>query len=175
MKVILVDKKDKIIGYKDRDKISPEDTIRISVLWIYNSKGEILLAKRSKNKKFNPGKWGPSVAGTLEKGETYYSNIQKESWEELGTTFRKIQRKQKKFLKLYNNLFAQWYSLKSDKPLSYFRIQKSEIEKIKWFTKKEIIDDVRKNPKKFTPGVHLLVKEKFKSILLKNPKKIKND
>ena len=36
------------------------------------------------DKKYDPGKWGPSAAGTVEEGETYQSNIIKELQEEIG-------------------------------------------------------------------------------------------
>ena len=43
---IIVDEGDKQIGIKDRSEISLSDICRSSGLWIENSKGQVLLAKR---------------------------------------------------------------------------------------------------------------------------------
>ncbi len=65
-KIIIVDENDNIIGSKDFDKMKPSDVYRVSSLWITNSKGETLLAKRAFNKLHSPGKWGTAVSGTVE-------------------------------------------------------------------------------------------------------------
>ncbi len=48
-------------------------------MWLRNSLGQSLLAKRSASKELDPSKWGPAVAGTIEAGQTYESNIYKEA------------------------------------------------------------------------------------------------
>ena len=83
-KVIVVDKNNNIIGSKYRDELQSNDIIRVVGVWIENEKGEVLIAQRSFNKKHDPGKWGPAVAGTLEEGESYALNILKEVKEEIG-------------------------------------------------------------------------------------------
>ena len=54
-KIIIVDENDNIIGYKERGTIEQSDIDRVSALWITNSKGEFLLARRAYTKKNNPG------------------------------------------------------------------------------------------------------------------------
>lgn len=83
-KIIVVDGRDEIIGYKVFKSMRKDDIYRASALWIANSQGEVLIAKRHRLKLHNPLKWGPAVSGTLEEGETYESNILKEAEEELG-------------------------------------------------------------------------------------------
>lgn len=81
--IIVVDKDDKIITYKKRGTLLSKDIYRVSALWITNKKGEVLLAKRAMDKKLYPGCWGPAVAGTVEKGETYkiiFTKKQRKSW-----------------------------------------------------------------------------------------------
>jgi len=80
----IVKNNDEIIKYKKRSEILENDIYRVSSLWITNSSGEVLLAKRAKIKKNHPGVWGPAVSGTVEKDETYYENILKETNEEIG-------------------------------------------------------------------------------------------
>lgn len=81
--MILVDDNDQEIGQKlKRDRVV-SDIYRVSALWIKNSRGESLLARRGFNKRTDPGVWGPAVAGTVEIGETYdviLSKRRKKNW-----------------------------------------------------------------------------------------------
>ena len=147
MKIIIVDKKDRPIGIKDRNDVDYEkDIYRVSALWITNSRGEILLARRAFTKKQNPGRWGPAVAGTLEDGETYDGNIIKETEEELGLKNINPERAAKKLISGKYRFFVQWFHLKTDKIAADFKYDKKEVAEIRWFTKKEIINIVNKKP-----------------------------
>lgn len=57
---------------------------RASHVWIYNSKGEILLQLRAKNKEFWPNMWDISVAGHIGSGEDQLSATVRETEEEVG-------------------------------------------------------------------------------------------
>ncbi len=57
---------------------------RSAHVWIRNSKGEILLQKRSSNKVMYPDHWDASAAGHVSSGETSVHAAQKETREELG-------------------------------------------------------------------------------------------
>lgn len=48
---IIVDENDQIIGHKFREEIVQTDIYRVAALWITNSKGDILLARRALSKK----------------------------------------------------------------------------------------------------------------------------
>lgn len=109
----IVDENDRIIGHKPRNEINfKKDYYRIGCLWLVNLSGQVLLAQRLLTKDKDPGKWGPSAAGTLEKGETYESNIYKEAEEELGLigikftpiTKLKLEEPRKSFLKLFKGI-----------------------------------------------------------------------
>jgi len=149
----VVNQYDKIIGYKNRDEIQPEDIYRVSALWITNSQKEILLAKRHHTKKNNPNKWGPAVSGTVEKNETYKSNIIKEANEELGLTNIKPQIGPKTFNNKKHLHFTQWYFLKLDKKLDEFKFKKDEVEEIKWITKKELLSDIKENSENYIDSI----------------------
>lgn len=157
-KIIIVDKNDNIIGYKERKTlINEKDIYRVSALWVTNSQGEILLAQRSFNKNNDPGKWGPAVAGTVEEGETYENNIYKEAEEELGIRGLKfdlgpkIDNLDKPNVKhLY---FSQWFMVNLDRDIEDFKIQDDEVEQIKWFSVDEIFKIMKKNPNFFLLGI----------------------
>ena len=148
-RIPIVDENDNIVGYKDRGLVNQEDIYRVSALWITNSKGEALLARRALTKSHNPGKWGPAVAGTVEEEESYRDNIIKEAEEEIGLknikplTGPKIRRSGE------YNYFGQWYLLEIDKPINEFMIDRNEVESIKWFSKKDLLKEIQDHPDKF--------------------------
>jgi len=150
-KIIIVDENNNVIGHKERETLKQEEIYRVSALWLTNSKGDILLARRALTKSHDPGKWGPAVAGTVEEGETYYSNIVKETAEELGLGLKDIKPEKGPMIRISDrhNYFAQWYTLTIDKSISQFKIQKGEVEEIKWFSKKELVEQLDKKPEEF--------------------------
>ncbi len=146
MKILIVDKKDNVIGVKERDTLDYEkDIYRVSALWIINSRGQILLARRAYSKKQNPGKWGPAVAGTNDGGETYYSNIIKEAEEELGLKNIKPKKGLKELVKGKYKHFTQWFILNLDINLKDLKIDEKEVAEIKWFTKQEVLNIINTN------------------------------
>ena len=148
-KIIIVNENDEIIGFKERGTLNQSDIYRVSALWIQNSKGEILLTQRSFNKKNNPGQWGPAVAGTNDEGESYESNIIKEAEEEIGLKQNHFQKSFYHFHDGEHRHFTQWFFALVDKKIEEFTIQEEEVEKIKWFTKEELLNELKKNPKTF--------------------------
>lgn len=158
-KIIIVDEKDNPIGLKERGTVNPENDIcRVSALWITNSKNQILLAQRKWTKKYNPGKWGPTVAGTNEEGETYESNIFKEAEEEIGLISKDFVKGPKIFSNNPNKRFSQFFYLALDWELAQFKIQEDEVEQIKWFDRDKLLLELKTNPSNFTPSVHNLMK-----------------
>lgn len=154
----IVNENDEIIGYKLRSEVNfNKDYYRIGCLWLTNSKGEILLAQRLSTKDKDPGKWGPSAAGTLEKGETYESNVYKEAEEELGLTGitftpitkLKFEEPRKSFLQLFGGT-CDW-------PAEKFTPQPEEVEQVAWVSIDDLIQDVKKNPDKYVPSIKLLL------------------
>ena len=158
-KIPIVNDRDEIIGYKDRAGLDYENNIyRVSALWLTNSKKEILIAQRAMTKERNPGKWGPAVAGTVEEGETYESNIEKEIKEEIGLTDIKLKRGPKRSPVLKRSYFVQWFIATIDKEISEFRIQEDEVEKVAWIPLEELTKDVAVNPSKYLGSMPEILK-----------------
>jgi len=161
----IVDENDKIIGkasYKEvYDRLL---THRITHILIFNSKGEMLLQLRSKNKDFCPLHWGTSVGGHVRSGESYEDAAKREFQEELGTktdiTFlrkdfyvnNKYNRGLKKFLGTFTTTFN-----------GPFKINPKEVEKIEFVSLKKIQDMINKG-EKFHPEL-LFILRKTKSYL----------
>jgi isopentenyldiphosphate isomerase len=154
----IVDEDDEIIGYKPRSEIDfKNDYYRIGCLWLTNSNGEVLLAQRLLTKDKDPGKWGPSAAGTLEKGETYETNIYKEAEEELGLTGVEFKPVEKLKLEEPRKSFLQLYTGVCDWPAEKFTPQPEEVEQVAWVSLEELVQDVDVNPDKYVPSIKLLI------------------
>jgi isopentenyldiphosphate isomerase len=150
MKIPIVNEQDEVIGYKERDKKDLNDIVRASGLWVTSPDGYTLLAQRSFKKKFGPGMWGPAVAGTVEEGETYESNIIKEAEEEIGLVGFKPVLDRKIRVEAhdggYGNFFGQWFTVVVDRSYE-FKKQDDEVEEIRWFSKDELTKFIKENPK----------------------------
>lgn len=153
VRIIVVNDQDEIIGHKERGTLVKEDIYRVAALWVTNSHGSILLAQRQLGKRHDPGKWGPAVAGTVDEGETYDSNIVKEAEEEIGLQDIKASLGPKRHVSDEYNYFCQWYTLVIDKPVEDFVIQEEEVEQVKWFTRTELEKELREHPDKYLKGL----------------------
>jgi isopentenyl-diphosphate delta-isomerase type 1 len=108
-------------------------------IWIYNSKGEILLQKRSKTVHSHPGLWDISACGHVSAGENIEEAALRELKEELGIevdyTDLTLILKRKAVgnydeLNWHNKEFDYVYLLKLDAP--HRKIQNDEVEAVKF-------------------------------------------
>ncbi len=147
VKILVVNEEDNIINSKERGTLNQEEIYRVSALWIKDSKEQILLARRAYAKKKDPGMWEPAVAGTVEEGETYESNIIKKAEEELGLDNIKLEKGPKHRVKGKHNHFTQWFILCVDKDINDFKVKEDEVAEIRWFSKDKILKLIKNNPK----------------------------
>lgn len=149
--VVIVDENDNEVGVVPRSE-HDQHIYRVAALWVTNSKGEILMAQRALTKKHHPGIWGPAVAGTVDEGETYVSNIIKETEEEIGIKITEhdlqIGPKTNTLDKQYRH-FTQWFFYTTDRGLDEFHHDETEVAGVKWFTRGEI----EENPEIFLDSI----------------------
>src|SRR3989344_2722869 len=145
-RIIIVDQNDNPIGFTDKNGKVLGELFRCSALWVTNADGLVLLARRSANKMRSPLRWGPAVVGTLEEGDDYYSNIIKETEEELGLRNIEPRKGPKKLISGVRNYFCQFYTLEVNGTTNLFSPNPDEVAEIRWFTKKEIIDTFNESP-----------------------------
>ncbi len=88
----IVDDNDSVIGTKTRDEIYTKglSNFRVVNLFIKNSKGELWLPFRTKNKKSYPECWDVSMGGHVDSGETYEEALIRETEEELNLDLKTI-------------------------------------------------------------------------------------
>jgi isopentenyldiphosphate isomerase len=147
----VVDEQDRVVGLADRRYLRPVDIFRVSALWIEDSSGLVLLARRSLSKTVAPGKWGPAVTGTVEPGETYRECIIREACEELGLLVEPI-RLHKEYVQAASAYFLQWFStiLPADAVLM---LESSEVIEVEWISKDELIARLTHAPETFLTAV----------------------
>lgn len=76
-----------VIGQAPRTKCHGDNTLwhrAVHVLVFHPETGDILLQKRSKTKRIQPGKWDASVGGHISAGETIAEALLRETEEEIG-------------------------------------------------------------------------------------------
>lgn len=169
MRIPIVDENDNVITYKDRAERLPSEITRVAALWVGNDKGEVLLAQRAFTKKDSPGLWGPAVAGSVEEGETYESNIIKEAEEEIGLKNFELVLGPKIRRSGTHQYFAQVFFtiISKDYPLVK---QDSEVEALRWFTKEEFYKTIKEKPEIFLKSTENYTDEFYKYYESQNKK-----
>jgi len=85
----IVDEFDNIVGRASREeKFEKELISRIVVAFVLNSKGELVVVKRSPHKKSWPNRLDLATCGNVNEGETYREAIKREIKEEIGISCR---------------------------------------------------------------------------------------
>lgn len=160
IKVPVVDRNDKVIGFKLREELNLEnDIVRSASLWITNSRGEVLFAQRKLTKRTDPGKWAEAVGGTVDGKDSYDETVYREAEEELGIRGEKFTIGPKQFVQgPPNSYFVQWYYVTLDWPIERFTPQESEVEKIAWWNLDELKQDMVKNPDKYIAVLPEMIK-----------------
>lgn len=160
MKIQIVNEQDELIGVKERSEIDyTTDIYRVSGLWLTNSLGQALLAKRAATKDKDPSKWGPAVAGTIEEGETYEGNIYKEAEEEIGLTGVEFTKTKRIYTDHPRKVFTQWFSGVVDREIADFIRQIEEVDELAWVDTEQMKKDIQDNPDKYLPTMSIIVSE----------------
>lgn len=110
-------------------------------IWMINSKGELLVQRRSANKDVYPNKLYVSVAGHPVSGEDEMEGIQREILEEIGvemdpsnleylfTFYQDVSENDGKFL---DNMFYDVYLAEVDLALDKLKLQEDEVSEVKY-------------------------------------------
>lgn len=119
---------------------------------IINDNGNILLQKRSSNKKLWPNKWDVTVGGHVKSGEFGLQALKRECKEELGLD---VSHDDIKFLLssisrynkngYVNNHFDEFYLISSNANINEMWLQKTEVSEVKWFTQNELLEKINNN------------------------------
>ena len=128
---------------KEREKpLLPGEYILVAYVCLINSKGQMLIQKRQKDKRSCPDLWDLSVGGCALAGETSSQTAERETLEEIG--YSHSFGGSKPDLALINKCaFFDVFVIHGDPQLSQLSVQKSEIQEVKWASQEEIIEMIK--------------------------------
>jgi len=153
MKVILVDENDKEIGTEFKIKTHREGKLhRAFSIFVFNSKGQLLLQKRSPKKYHSGGLWSNTCCSHPRPGEKTLAAAHRRLKEEMGfdcdlkevSTLRyKVEFENELTEYEFDHIFTGKFN-------GEIKINKGEVEEFKWIYPDDLIADIKKNPKKYT-------------------------
>ena len=153
--LILVDEKDREIGYESKFKCHQGDGMlhRAFSIFIFNDQGQILMQKRSSQKKLWPLYWSNSCCSHPRKGEKLKDATLRRLEEELGfQTDLKFLFKfqyQAPYLEVgAENEFCSVFVGKSNDPVI---TNPNEIEDCRYISVEDLDRKIRENPDQYTP------------------------
>lgn len=117
------------------------------VIYIINKKGEVLLQRRSKNRRFSPNKLGV-IAGHVSHNERALTAAVRECREEVGLVVEEenmhVLCPRYLVIEEYNNHFMYPYYTYTEKDANDFIIQKEELDYVRWYKIDDVIDMIKK-------------------------------
>ncbi len=150
-----VDENNRVIGKAPRGEVHRKGIWHRAVhIILTNSKGDILLQKRSMTKDLYKGYWTDAAAGHVTYGQSYESAAKRELKEELGID---VKLEPLFIVKKYtgnDNEFVKVFSARHDGP---FKINKDEVDFVKFFSYGEVLQMMKKE--KFTPATIVIFEE----------------
>lgn len=121
-------------------------------LFIINSKNQVLLQKRSANKRLWPNLWDITAGGHVLTGEFGFQSIIREIKEEIGIdinkndiTFIGASTSQNIKNEIKNKHFNEYYIVNKDIDVSELVLQEEEVSDAKWFEKEDVINRINNN------------------------------
>lgn len=166
IEVVLVDKKDKVIGYKEKYAAhkNPVPLHRaISVVILSKDKKKMLLQKRPASKPTWPLFWSNTCCTHPLKDESYKDAAERRLEEEMG--FAVPLKEQFKFI--YKAKFDKdWGEHELDATFLGFydgevKPNKEEVDDYKWMDVKDLRKDIKENPDIYTPWFKIIIRKMY--------------
>ena len=150
----IVDDNDIVVGNEERGVIHEKALLHRSVhIFVFNSKSELFIQKRSFNKSEHPEKYDSSAAGHLEVGESYDEGAQRELEEELGISPGLRKSLYVRACPETEGEFVWLYTAVTDDEI---RIDEEEIQEGFFWTLQKIKYKIKERKEEFTPAFCLL-------------------
>lgn len=146
----IVDKNGDFTGQiMDRKEAHDKNLLHNEIaVFIINDNKQVLLQKRSANKRFNPNKWG-LCAGHVDAYESLETAALREIKEEVGLDISPNElhsfMKREFIFRDSNSHITYFYYIKCNKSEDEFIIQDEELSEVKWFDIDKVIDMIKQN------------------------------
>ena len=160
--VILVDEENNEIGTEEKIKAHKEGKLhRAFSIFIFNSKGELLLQQRQKSKYHSGGLWSNTVCSHPRPGETYEVATKRRLMEEMGFECEM----KKLFCFIYNTGFQnglienEYDCVFAGKFDGTPEMNEEEVMDFKWMDVGELREDIEKNPDNYSVWLRIALKK----------------
>ena len=108
---------------------------------IFNRQGEMLIQQRQPFKQGWPNMWDITVGGSAVQGDTSQMAIQRELFEELGLTLD-LRFVRPHLTIQFDHGFDDVYLIENDVNIDALRLQKEEVQRVKWASREEIFEKI---------------------------------
>ncbi|WP_449387810.1 isopentenyl-diphosphate Delta-isomerase [Chryseobacterium lineare] len=160
--VVLVDSEDQVTGMMEKQQAHINGLLhRAFSVFLFNSKGEMLLQKRASGKYHSPLKWTNAVCSHPRMEETYLEGAKRRVKEELGIETDLSE----KFSFIYkadvgNGLWEHeldhvFVGTFEDE----FHLNKEEVEEVRYITIEDLDREMSENPENFTEWFKIILEE----------------
>lgn len=144
-----VNENNEVIGLRLRSDFNYGRRIhRSSYLLLFDRKGRTLLQKRSKSKKWHPGKYTYPVAGTVA-DETYNDCMVKEIQEAFGKPIKFKKLFDYKHFDKVDKAFKRVFTAKTNS--DNINLNTEYADSFLWITVKRLREDIKQHPSKYAP------------------------
>lgn len=160
--VVLVNPEDEVLGLMEKQQAHVNGLLhRAFSIFLFNSKGEMLLQKRAAEKYHSPNQWTNAVCSHPRNGETYLDGAKRRLKEELGITADLSE----KFNFIYkadvgeglwehelDHVFVGTYE-------GDFNLNKDEVDDVRYVSMEELDQELAENPEHFTEWFKIILEE----------------
>lgn len=157
--LILVNSDDEEIGSLDKSACHDGDGVlhRAFSLFVFNADGELLLQRRSQDKRLWPGYWSNSCCSHPRVGETMADAVQRRCQQELGFTTQLEFVYKFEYSAQYENEGTEHElcSVYVGQHTGALDINASEIEDVQWMAPATLDNELAENPKCYSPWLKL--------------------
>lgn len=124
--------------HKRGEPMKKEDYHLVVHVCIFNSKNELLIQQRQPFKEGWPNMWDLTVGGSATSGDTSQSAAEREVFEEIGLKLD-LSDVRPVFTINFPDGFDDYYVIEQDVDLSKLKLQETEVQKVKWASKEEVL------------------------------------
>ncbi len=160
--VVLVDENDHEIGTMEKQAAHIEPHLhRAFSIFIFNTKGELLLQQRALSKYHSPGLWTNTCCSHPRDGETLAEATSRRLWEEMGMTCEMHE----VYTFIYKAPVGQgltehefdhvWIGQSDEEP----NVNRDEVESWKYMSLKDLYNDIHSHPEDYTEWFKITFEE----------------
>lgn len=149
----VVNEKDEVIGTATRREVHTNRNLlhRAAGVFVFNTRRQLLMQKRSKTKDTFPGYWVFSVGGHVDSGDTYDATAKRELMEELGIEAKLFPLEKMLQEAEIEREFWMTYGLVHDGPFPNLNIV--EADEVRFFDLDELIENGKSGTLLIPPNV----------------------